>query len=338
MLSKKCLAKSKFRRVADLRKDTIVKGTVASSRVSIARKSGAGSESATSSLPPEILKKVKLLEISTRKLVNNLFAGEYHSAFKGQGMTFSEFREYAPGDDIRSISWPTTARIGKPFIKKYDEERELTLMLVVDVSGSGNFGTGKYLKGEIIAHLAAVLSFSAVKNNDPIGLILFSDKIEHFVPPKKGRGHVYRILRDLYFFKPHSEQTNISLAFEYLQGVLKKRTTVFVFSDFMDKNYERALRLVGRKHDVIACVIQDPAETKIPDLGILEIEDAESGEVMIVDTSSKVFQSEYLEKMSAQRNERDTLLKKSQAERIDIVTGDEFINPLIEYFRKRNKK
>ena len=156
------------------------------------------------SLPPEILKKVKLLEISTRKLVNNIFAGEYHSAFRGQGMTFSEFREYIPGDDVRAISWPITARLGKPYIKIFEEERELTLMLVVDVSGSGDFGSGEYLKGEVIAHLAALLSFSAAKSSDPVGLILFSDQIEHFVPPKKGRGHVYRILRDLYYFKPKS--------------------------------------------------------------------------------------------------------------------------------------
>lgn len=289
------------------------------------------------SLPPEILKKVKLLEISTRKLVNNLFAGEYHTAFKGQGMTFSEFREYSPGDDVRSISWPTTARMGKPYIKKYDEERELTLMLVVDVSGSGNFGTKNYFKGEVIAHLAALLSFSAVKNNDPVGLILFSDRIEHFVPPKKGRGHVYRILRDLYYFKPRSPKTNIKGALEYLQSVLRKRTTVFLFSDFMDQNFDRPLRQVGRKHDVIACVIEDPAEKEIPNVGLVELADAETGEILSVDTSSKIFRKEYTLYRNKMRENRDSLLKKSQVERVLISTGEDFVDPLIEFFRSRNR-
>jgi uncharacterized protein (DUF58 family) len=290
------------------------------------------------SLPPEILKKVKLLEISTRKLVNNLFAGEYHTAFKGQGMTFSEFREYSPGDDVRSISWPVTARIGKPYIKKYDEERELTLMIVVDVSGSGNFGTKSYFKGEIIAHLAALLSFSAAKNNDPVGLIMFSDQIEHFVPPKKGRGHVYRILRDLYYFKPRSEKTKVSVALEYLQGVLRKRSTIFFFSDFMDKNYDRALRQIGRKHDLVACVVRDPAEEEMPAMGLVELEDAETGESLTVDTSSAAFRSEYSLVMKKLKDERDTLLKRAQVGRIDIQTGENFVDPLIEFFRKRNKK
>ena len=244
-------------------------------------------------LPAEILKKVKLLELSTRKLVNNLFAGEYHSAFKGQGMTFSEFREYSPGDDIRAISWPVTARMGKPYIKKFDEERELTLMLVVDVSGSENFGTKSYLKGEVITHLAAILSFAAVKNNDPVGLILFSDQVEHYVPPKKGRGHVYRILRDLYYFKPRSKKTKISVALEYLQAMLRKRSTVFIFSDFLDNNYDQALRQIGRKHDLIACVVRDQAEREMPNVGLIELEDAETEEVITVDTSSRSFRLAY---------------------------------------------
>jgi len=290
------------------------------------------------SLPVEILKKVKLLELSTRKLVNNLFAGEYHSAFKGQGMTFSEFREYTPGDDVRAISWPVTARMGKPFIKKFDEERELTLMIVVDVSGSGAFGTKTYFKGEVIAHLAAVLSFSAAKNNDPVGLILFSDQIEHFVPPKKGRGHVYRILRDLYYYKPRRSGTQVSVAMEYLQGVLRKRSTIFIFSDFQDKNYDRALRQVGRKHDVIACVVQDTAEAELPNIGLVEIEDPESGEMLTIDTSSSAFRRDYKDLMLKLKTERDDLLKKSQVQRIDIETGPDFIDPLIQFFKKRNKK
>lgn len=290
------------------------------------------------SLPAEILKKVKLLELSTRKLVNNLFAGEYHSAFKGQGMTFSEFREYTPGDDVRTISWPVTARMGKPFIKKFDEERELTLMLIVDVSSSGSFGTKDYFKGEVIAHLSALLSFSAIKNNDPVGLIMFSDQIEHFVPPKKGRGHVYRILRDLYYFKPRSEKTNISGALEYARGVLRKRATVFIFSDFMDKNYDRALRQLGRKHDLIACVVQDPAESEIPNMGLVDVEDAETGEILTLDTSSHVFRKQYVAKMKSLKEERESLLKKAQVDKIDITTTEDFIDPVVAYFRKRNKR
>ncbi len=293
---------------------------------------------ATTSLPPEILKKVKLLEISTRKLVNNLFAGEYHSAFKGQGMTFSEFREYSPGDDIRAISWPVTARMGKPFIKKFDEERELTLLLLVDISGSGDFGTGQYFKGEVIAHLAALLSFSAAKNNDAVGVILFSDRIEHYVPPKKGRAHVYRILRDLYYFEPGSRGTNIQAALEYAQGVLKKRSTVFLFSDFQDRNFDRALRQMGRKHDLIACVIRDPAETEIPRVGLVELEDAETGDRTVVDTSSRVFRHQYGQFMKRAKEERDQLLKRAQVERIDIDTSKDFVDPLAEFFRRRNKK
>ncbi|MGE3388327.1 MAG: DUF58 domain-containing protein, partial [Bdellovibrionales bacterium] len=212
------------------------------------------------SLPPEILKKVKLLEISTRRVVNNLFAGEYHSAFKGQGMTFSEFREYVPGDDVRSIAWALTARAGKPYIKKYDEEREMTLMLAVDVSGSEDFGSRHYLKGEVITHLAALLSFSAVKNKDPVGLLLFSDQIEHYVPPRKGRGQVHRILRDLYYFKPKSRRTSIDTAMTYLQGVLKKKANVFLFSDFFDHGFDRSLSMIGKKHEAVAVVVADPAE------------------------------------------------------------------------------
>ena len=290
------------------------------------------------SLPPEILKKVKLLEISTRKLVNNLFAGEYHSAFKGQGMTFSEFREYSPGDDIRAISWPVTARMGKPFIKKFDEERELTLMLVVDVSGSGNFGTQKYFKGETIAHLAALLSFSAAKNSDPVGLILFSDQVEHFVPPKKGRGQIYRILRDLYYFKPRSQKTNINVALDYLQGVLRKRSTVFLFSDFIDSQYDKSLRRLGRKHDVIACVVNDSAELLPPPIGLMEFEDAETGEWMTIDTSSPAFQKSYKLKSDQLIQEREQQLRKSQVAKIDFLTGEDFVDPLIQFFKKRNKK
>lgn len=289
-------------------------------------------------LPPEILKKVKLLEISTRKLVNNLFAGEYHTAFKGQGMTFAEFREYEAGDDVRAISWPLTARHGKPYIKKFEEERELTLMLVVDVSGSGNFGSQEYFKGEVIAHLAAVLGFAAAKSSDPIGLILFSDQIEHFVPPKKGRGHVYRILRDLYYHRPRSNRTNIRQALEYTQGVLKKKSTVFVFSDFIDKGFDESLRMIGRKHDTVAVVVEDKAEVEIPDIGLADLQDPETGEIITVDTSSTTFRRDFMAEAQRLRQERDQLLRKAQVEKIEVVTNEDIVDPLIAYFKKRNRR
>jgi uncharacterized protein (DUF58 family) len=289
-------------------------------------------------LPPEILKKVKLLEISTRKLVNNLFAGEYHTAFKGQGMTFAEFREYEAGDDVRSISWPLTAKHGKPYIKKFEEERELTLMLLVDVSGSGNFGSSEYFKGEVIAHLAAVLGFAAAKSSDPIGLILFSDQIEHFVPPKKGRGHVYRILRDLYYHRPRSAKTNIRQALEYAQGVLKKKSTVFVFSDFIDKGFDEALRMLSRKHDTIAVVVEDKAELEIPNIGLVDLQDPETGEIVTVDTSSHAFRRDFAAEAKRTHEARNTLLKKAQVEKIEVVTNQDIVDPLIAYFKKRNRR
>ena len=287
-------------------------------------------------LPPEIAKKVKLLEIATRKLVNSLFAGQYHSAFRGQGMTFAEFREYVPGDDVRTISWPVTARTGKTFIKKFDEERELTLMLAVDVSGSVNFGSKDNFKGEVITHLAALLGFAAAKNNDYVGLVLFSDQIEHFVPPKKGRGHIQRILRDLYYHKPKSQGTNIPVALEFMQGILKKRANVFVFSDFIeDAPFSSGLRMMSRKHETIACIVQDPAETQLPNLGLVDMQDPETGDILTVDTSSIPFRRDFERHMEAVKGERDRELRKSGVARIDIKTDTDFIQPLIAYFRAK---
>lgn len=289
------------------------------------------------SLPPEILKKVKLLEISTRRVVNNLFAGEYHSAFKGQGMTFSEFREYVPGDDVRSIAWALTARTGKPYIKKFDEEREMTLMLAVDVSGSGLFGSHGYLKAEAMTHLAALLSFSAVVNKDPVGLLLFSDQAEHYVPPKKGRGQVHRILRDLYYFKPKSKKTSIDAGLRYLQGVLKKKSNLFIFSDFMDSGYERSLSLIGKKHEAVAVVITDPLELELPDLGLIELHDAETDETFVVDSSSKRVRDDYKKLMLERKQKRDQELLRSQIDRIDITTHTDIVQPLVRFFQRRHK-
>ncbi len=288
-------------------------------------------------LPPEIAKKVKLLEISTRKLVNSLFAGQYHSAFRGQGMTFAEFREYVPGDDVRTISWPVTARTGKTFIKKFDEERELTLMLAVDVSGSLDFGSKDNFKGEVVTHLSALLGFSAAKNNDYVGLLLFSDQVEHFVPPRKGRGHIQRILRDLYYHRPRSAGTKIGPALDFMQGFLKKRANVFVFSDFQDPSpFSTSLRMLSRKHDTIACVVQDPAELSLPDLGLVDMRDPETGEVLTVDTSSGAFRRAFEEHMKRVKIERDKELRKSGVDRIDVMTEGDFTQPLISYFRSKS--
>lgn len=286
-------------------------------------------------IPAEILKKVQLLEINTRKLVNNLFAGQYHTHFKGQGMTFADFREYVPGDDVRAISWALTARAGKPFIKKFEEERELTLILAVDISGSTDFGTGEHFKGEVINWLSAVLAFSAVKNNDQVGLLLFSDQVEHFVPPRKGRGHVHRILRDLFYHQPKSHGTNIGVTLQYLQGIMKKKATIFLFSDFMDDGFDKPLRLLGSKHDVVACVVQDPAEERLPDLGVVDVQDAETGEIVTLDTSSAFVRKQYETDMKLRKEKRDRLLRMSQVDRIDINTGRDPTAPLVQYFQSR---
>lgn len=286
-------------------------------------------------VPNEVLRKVKLLEISTRKLVNNLFAGEYHTAFKGQGMTFSDFREYVPGDDVRTISWNLTARTGKTYIKKFDEERELTLFLAIDVSASTEFGSGELFKGEAMTHLAALLAFSAVRNKDQVGLLLFSDVIEHYVPPKKGRGHVQRILRDLYYFKPRSRRTRVSSAVHYLAGILKKRATVFLMSDFMDEGFDQSLRLLGRKHDVIAVVVGDKAESELPQVGLLDLQDAETGEIITVDTSSAAFRESLKRENERRREQRDKMLRQSQVDRVDIEASGNYVDPLIQFFERR---
>jgi uncharacterized protein (DUF58 family) len=290
------------------------------------------------SLPPELLKKVKLLEIQTRKKVNNVFLGEYHSAFKGQGMTFSEFREYVPGDDVRQISWPLYARTEKVYIKKHDEEREMTVMLAVDVSGSQDFGSQEYFKGEVAAHVAAMLSFTAVSNKDAVGLVLFSDQIELYVPPKKGRAQCLRIIRDLYYHKPASRGTNISLALDHLLGVLKKKAHVFVVSDFLDKNFEMSLRRLGSKHDTVAVVLEDKLEVEIPKLGLVDFEDPETGEFVAVDTSSRQFQTEYRKYLDAMARERTQELRRAQVDTIMVRTDQDLVTPLLQFFKRRSRR
>jgi uncharacterized protein (DUF58 family) len=290
------------------------------------------------SLPVEIAKKVKLLEISTRKLVNNIFAGEYHTVFKGQGMTFADFREYVAGDDVRHISWTLTARAGRPYIKKFDEERELSLMLVVDVSGSSDFGSQGNFKGEVMAHIAALMAFSAARNKDQVGLLLFSDQVEHFVPPKKGQGHIRRILRDLYFHKPKSQKTRMDSSLRFLQGLLKKRSLIFIISDFYDSNFDVSLSLLGKKHEVIAVVVQDEKEKHIPDMGLVDLFDPETEETVTVDSSSKVFRDMWLAEIKKQEIERDRMLRLAGVDRIDIFSNGDYVDPLIKYFRSRHRR
>lgn len=290
-------------------------------------------------VPAEILKKVKRIEIDTRKMVNNIFSGEYHTQFKGQGMTFADFREYVAGDDVRAISWALTARAGKPFIKTFEEERELTLMLAVDVSGSQDFGSKNYFKGEILTYVAATLAFSAVKNNDQVGLLLFSDEIELYVPPKKGRSQVYRILRELLYFKPKRKGTKISSALDYLRGVLKKRATIFVLSDFRvssdDSQLDSSLRLLERKHEVIAGVVSDEAEFLFPDVGLIELQDSESGETLLLDTSNLVFREEMKTRFKSDFDQLQKSLGRSGVESFQFDADDNYHKALLAFFKRK---
>ena len=294
-------------------------------------------------IPQEILRQVRQLEVTTRSLVNTLFSGEYHSAFKGKGMEFSEVREYHYGDDIRQIDWNVTARNNAPFIKVFTEEREQVLMLVVDASASGEFGSGDQMKGEVAVKLAALLAFSAIKNNDRVGLIIFTDRVEKFVPPKKGRGHVLRLLRELLYFKPQGRGTDVKGALEYLNRVVRRRSVVLVVSDFMDSGFERSLRITNRRHDVIALTVCDLRERAIPAVGLVALEDAETGERVVIDTSSKTFQAEY-EKISRGRYRQLTkLMDQLHVDHVEIAIGakgdtlKEYVKPLVAFFRRRAK-
>lgn len=289
-------------------------------------------------LPIEILKKVKRIEIDTRKLVNNIFSGEYHTKFKGQGMTFSDFREYVPGDDIRAISWTLMARAGKPYIKTFEEERELTLMLAIDVSGSLHYGSGNQFKGEAITYVAATLAFSAIRNNDHVGLILFSKDVELYIPPKKGRGHVYRILREILFYKPKSQKTEIANALTFLNNVLKKRATIFLLSDFKDRNYEVFLTHLEKKHEVIAGVVTDPTEFEFPDLGLIDLQDNETGESILVDTSNPRFRNEMKNQFQKDYEVFSKNLKKSGVDQFQFKTDDQYHRSLLAFFKRRKSK
>lgn len=289
-------------------------------------------------IPKEILKKIRRIEIHTKKLVNDLFSGEYHSTFKGQGMEFEEVRQYEPGDDIRLIDWNVTARTGYPHIKKFKEERELSVVLLFDASSSGKFGTRDRFKSETAAELCAILAFSAIKNNDKVGLIIFTDSIEKFIPPQKGRGHVLRLIREILYFQPKGVGTNISGALEYLSKVIKRKSVVFLVSDFLSENFYTPLQIANNKHDVIAMKISDPRESFFDNVGLVELEDAETGEIFVVDTASKEFRREF----SARADEDNLALKKGfrliNVDFINIRTDESYIVPLINFFKVRERR
>ncbi|MDA0327966.1 MAG: DUF58 domain-containing protein [Gemmatimonadetes bacterium] len=289
-------------------------------------------------IPREILKQVRRIEISTRGLVNEVFSGEYHSVFKGRGMNFAEVREYQYGDDIRSIDWNVTARTGSPFVKVFEEERELTVMLVVDVSASGDFGTRERLKGEVAVEICALLAFSATKNNDKVGLIIFSDRIEKFVPPRKGRRHVLRVLRELLYHQPEGRGTDITGALEFLTHVQRKKAVTFLVSDFQDTGFEKALAIAGRRHDLIAVRMGDERERELPPLGMLELEDPETGERVVVNSSNPDFRSSFAEVTARGRAGLDRSMRRSRVDVIDVETGRPYVKPLMRFFQERMRR
>lgn len=285
----------------------------------------------------ELLKKVRQIEIKTRGLSRNIFAGQYHSAFKGRGMAFSEVREYQFGDDIRDIDWNVTARYTKPYIKVFEEERELTVMLLIDISGSRDFGSVRVMKKDVITEVAATLAFSAIQNNDKIGVIFFSDKIEKFIPPKKGKKHILYIIRELIDFNPDHTQTDISLALKYLTNVLKKRCTSFLISDFIDvKDYFNALTIANKKHDVVAIQVYDQREEELSDSGLIKVKDAETGHERWVDTSSTKVREAYRNWWTGRQNVMSEAFKKSKVDAVSVSTADDYVKALISLFNKRN--
>ncbi|MFO8086261.1 MAG: DUF58 domain-containing protein [Bacteroidales bacterium] len=286
----------------------------------------------------ELLQRVRRIEIKTRGLSRNIFSGHYHSAFKGRGMAFSEVREYQIGDDVRSIDWNVTARFGHPFIKIFEEERELTVMLLIDVSGSNAFGTRQQLKEQMITEIAAVLSFSAIHNNDKVGVIFFSDKVEKFIPPLKGKTHTLRIIRELIDFKPDSNQTDIREALRFLTNAIKKRATAFVISDFMDKDFDKALSIANNKHDVVAIRIIDPAEQALPNVGMMKMQDAESKEVLWVDTSSKQVAKKHFMWWQQLNQNYKLSCRKAGVDQVEISINKDFVKPLVNLFKVRQSR
>lgn len=283
----------------------------------------------------EILKKVRKIEIKTRRLSDHIFSGEYHSSFKGRGMTFSEVRQYQYGDDVRSIDWNVTARYNEPFVKVFEEERELTMMLLVDISGSEYFGTQEQFKRDTLTEIAATLAFSAIQNNDKVGLLLFSDGVELFIPPKKGKSHVLRIIRELIEFQPKSKKTNVNEALKFLSQVMKKKAIVFVLSDFMDNHYEHTLKIVGRKHDVTGIRVYDRRDAEMPNIGMVAMEDAESGAIQLVDTASKKVRDSYAKYYHETVNYFEKSFSHSGAGFLDARLDESYVKKLLGYFKRK---
>lgn len=284
----------------------------------------------------DILKRVRQIEIKTRGLSSNIFAGEYHSAFKGRGMMFSEVREYQYGDDVRNIDWNVTARFNRPFVKVFEEERELTVMLLIDVSGSREFGTTWRTKKNMISEMAAVLAFSAIQNNDKIGVILFSNKVEKFIPPKKGRKHILHIIREMVGFEPENRETDIAGVLRYLTNAIKKRCTAFVISDFLDTNFEDALKIANQKHDVVALKVFDPRETELPNIGFAKFKDAETGQLRWINTSKRSNRNAYSQWWNDNDEKVSTMFRKSGVDSVSVRTDEDYVKALMALFKKRS--
>ena len=289
-------------------------------------------------LPKEIIRKVRRIEIRTKRLVNDVFSGEYHSIFKGRGMEFEEVREYQPGDDIRIIDWNVTARYGHPFVKRFTEERELTVMLLVDASSSGEFGTAQRMKGEIAAELCSVLAFSAIKNNDKVGMIIFTDKIEKYIPAKKGSSHVLRLIREVLYFKPEHQRTDINCALEFLGRIIKRRCVVFLVSDFLSSGFEKMLSIANKRHDVIAIKIVDPREIELPNVGFIELEDSETGEQILIDTKDPRVRKSFQDYAISEQGNLDMTFRSIDLDSIQILTDRSYVEPLMAFFKARAKR
>ena len=289
-------------------------------------------------IPQEIISKIRRIEIRTKGLVNDLFGGEYHSVFKGRGMMFSEVREYQPGDDIRLIDWNVSARVGNPFIKIFEEERELTVYMVVDVSGSGQYGTVEKMKMELGTEIAAVLGFSAIKNNDKVGVLLFSSEVEKYIPPKKGKSHILRVIRELLYYKPKFRGTSINSALDFLLKVAKRRSVVFLISDFVDSNYWISLKMVNKKHDIIGVRLYDPSEAELPDLGLVKVIDPESEKEFWINTSRYQDRIDYNNTFNNRISELQSQCKKIKFDLISISTQEDYVEPLMDFFRRREKR
>ena len=286
-------------------------------------------------LPRELIKRIRRLEITTRKVVSSVLSGQYHSVFKGRGMAFSEVRQYQPGDEVRTIDWNVTARMNDAYVKVFTEERELTVMLLVDVSASGSFGSGERSKAELSAEVAAQIAFSAIANNDRVGLVLFSDRIEKVVPPRKGKSHVLRLITDILTTRPRGTKTNVNEALTYLSHVAKRKTVTFLISDFFAPEYEKGLRIVGRKHDLVPVVVNDPFEEKFPALGVVDLEDPETGERMTVDTSDPRVRGRFQKFMAAKRDERNKIFKRLQLDSVELRAHEEYALALQKFFAAR---